>query len=79
MFYFKLSKIVNEESDGKNVKKRAKGGRGRAAPRQRITYTVPSEMLQSNYEEEVDDEDEIVDVEQFISSGSDSDWNSDSR
>ena len=55
-----------------------KGGRGRAAPRQRITYTVPSEMLQSNYEENEDDE-EVIDVEQFISSGSDSDWNSDSR
>ena len=61
------------------MKKRAKGGRGRAAPRQRITYTVPSEMLQSNYGEEDEEDYETVDVEQFISSEGDSDWNSDSR
>ena len=68
-------KMISQETDQKNTKKKGKGGR--AAPRARITYNVPSEMLQNNVEEE--DEDELIDIEQFISSESDSDWNSDSR
>lgn len=74
-----LSKIISEESEGKSLKKRERGGRGRAAPRQRITYKVPSEMIQPDYQGDEDEDDEIIDVEQFISSDDDSDWNSDSR
>eukprot|EP00795_Rhopilema_esculentum_P017794 gene17794-9472_t len=75
----RLSKIISQEIEGKSAKKATKGGRGRAAPRQRISYTVPSEMVQQpNYEDDDDEEEGIIDVEQFISSGSDSDWNSDS-
>ena len=70
-------KIASQEADGKSPKKREKGGRGRAAPRQRITYKVRSEMLQNDFEEEEEDEEGIID--QFLSSGDDSDWNSDSR
>lgn len=68
-------KVISQEADQKSTKKKGKGGR--AAPRARITYNVPSDMLQNNIDDE--DEEDMIDIEQFISSESDSDWNSDSR
>eukprot|EP00794_Sanderia_malayensis_P000318 gene318-948_t len=73
----RVSKYDNQDKAKGMPKKRGKGQR--AAPRARITYTVPSEMIPRQPDDHDDDDDEeLVDIENFFTSESDSDWNSDS-
>ncbi len=75
---FQVSKANHQTQNKGAPKKRGKGQR--AAPRARISYVVPSEMIPNQAEEDDEDEEDldVIDASQYFSSASDSDWNSSS-